>query len=309
MRPVLAVVGPTASGKTRLAVELARALGGEIVSADAMQIYQGMEIGTAAPTPEERVAAPHHMVGCVSPNTVFSAGDYQQLARKCISEIQGRGAVALVAGGAGLYVRALLDGLFDGPPRDQTVRQRLRGEAEAHGNAALMARLRAVDPEYAATLSSENDLVRIVRALEVFEVTGTPFSRLHALHRERRAPVPALQVGLSPPREELYHRINMRVDAMVVAGWVDEVRALMDRGLEAHLERIKALGYREIAACLRGEQSLPDALEAVKMHHRRYAKRQLSWFRADKRIVWLDGGPGANPLEQALGLWREFSGP
>lgn len=309
MRPVLAVVGPTASGKTRLAIGLARALGGEIVSADAMQIYRGMEIGTAAPTPEERAAAPHHLVRCVSPDTVFSAGDYQQRARKCVSEIQARGAVALVAGGAGLYVRALLDGLFEGPPRDPAVRRRLRGEAEARGNAALMARLREVDPEYAATLSSENDLIRIVRALEVFEVTGTPFSRLHALHRERRDPVPALQLGISPPREALYNRINLRVDAMIAAGWVDEVRTLMDRGMEPHLERIKALGYREIAACLRGEQSLADAVEAVKMHHRRYAKRQLSWFRADKRIVWLDSSPDADPQGQALGLWREFSGP
>ena len=306
MRPVLAVVGPTASGKTRLSLLLAERLNGEIVSADAMQVYRGMEIGTAAPTPEELARAPHHLVSFLSPDILMAAGRFQKEARECLRGIQERGRTALVVGGSGLYVRALLDGLFEGPGRDEALRARLREEAAALGNAALMARLREVDPDYAATLSSENDVVRVVRALEVHALTGVPYSRLHAAHRERPQPVPALRIGVAPPRDALYDRINRRVDEMTAAGWVDEVRALIADGHEGHLERIKALGYREIAAHLRGEQSLADAVEAVKQHHRRYARRQLSWFRADKRVVWLDPTEAPAAVDTVTALWARF---
>ena len=306
MRPVLAVVGPTASGKTRLSLELAERLNGEIVSADAMQVYRGMEIGTAAPTPEERARAPHHLVSLLSPDTLMAAGRFQKEARECIRDIQARGPTALVVGGSGLYVRALLAASFEGPGRDEALRARLRAEAETLGNAALMARLRAVDPDYAAILSSENDTVRVVRALEVHALTGIPYSRLHAAHREQPDRIPALRIGVAPPRDALYDRINRRVDEMIAAGWVDEVRALLAAGHEGHLERIKALGYREIAACLRGEQSLEDAVEAVKRHHRRYARRQLSWFRADKRVVWMDPLDGPAAVDAVRERWARF---
>ncbi len=306
MRPVLAVVGPTASGKTRLSLELAERLNGEIVSADAMQVYRGMEIGTAAPTPEERGRAPHHLVSFLSPDTLMAAGRFQKEARECLRDIQARGRTALVVGGSGLYVRALLDGLFEGPGRDEALRARLREEANTLGNAALMARLRDVDPDYAAMLSSENDVVRVVRALEVHALTGIPYSRLHAAHRERPDRIPALQIGVAPPRDLLYDRINRRVDEMIAAGWVDEVRGLVAAGHEGHLERIKALGYREIAAYLRGEQSLEEAVEAVKRHHRRYARRQLSWFRADKRVRWLDPSDVPAAVDAARAFWARF---
>ena len=288
---VIAVVGPTASGKTGLAVALARHLGSEVVSADSMQFYRGMAIGTAAPTAEEQALARHHFVGFLEPDESMAAGRYETLAREVAAGLNARGRVAVAAGGSGLYVSALIDGIFEGPAADPALRARLRREARDQGNAALLARLRAVDPAYADTLSSENDVVRIVRALEVWETTGCPFSELHAEHRARVKPLPAVQVALDWDRAQLYDRINRRVDQMVADGWVAEVEELLARGYGPQLDRLKALGYREVAAHLRGEQSLEAAVEATKLHHRRYARRQLSWFRGDRRVHWLPAGP------------------
>ena len=304
---MLAVVGPTASGKTRLGIELAGALDGEIVSADSMQFYRGMEIGTAAPTPEEQAEVRHHFVSFLTPDQDMAAGEFQRLARACIADMQPRGRTAVVVGGSGLYLRALMDGLFDGPPRDERIRARLRQEAREQGNARLMERLRAVDPDYAATLTSENDQVRLVRALEVYEVTGSTLSALHRQHRASLEAMPVVQVGIRIDRETLYQRIDRRVDMMLEAGWVAETERLLDAGYGPHLDRLKALGYREIAAHLRGEQDLATAVSAAKQHHRRYAKRQMTWFRADPRIHWLDWSPQAGPsilVDQALDLWR-----
>ncbi len=305
---VLVLAGPTASGKTRLGIELARRLGGEIISADSMQFYRGMEIGTAAPTPEELALARHHFVSFLAPDQSMAAGEYQRQARVVIREIQARGGVPVVVGGSGLYIRALVDGLFEGPPRDQSVRDRLRREAVEAGNSALFARLRAVDPGYAETLTSENDLVRVVRALEVHEITGVPFSHWHEGHQFQTDPLEAVWLGLLVEREALYERIGRRVDAMMAAGWLGEVRRLLDGGYGPHLDRLKALGFRELTAHLRGEQSLEAAVEAAKFHHRRYAKRQMTWFRAEKRLYWLDAGDGTVPAEiladRAEEWWR-----
>lgn len=295
MIPMLAVVGPTASGKTRLALALARRLDTEIISADSMQCYRGMAIGSAAPTPEELAQATHHFIGVLDPDERMAAGKYQRMARAIAVALNARGRTAVVAGGSGLYIQALIDGLFEGPARNPAVRERLKAEARAMGNACLMARLRAVDPDYAATLSSENDLIRIVRALEVYEITGRPFSALHKDHQAQAEPIPAVQVALEYPRDALYERINRRVDHMIADGWVEEVRALLARGYGPQIERLKALGFREIAAYLRGEQSLEAAVEATKLHHRRYAKRQIAWFRGDSRVHWLPSDAGSNP--------------
>jgi len=284
---VIGVVGPTGSGKTALAIALARRLGTEIISADSMQFYRGMEIGTAAPSAGEQAQAKHHFVSCLAPDEEMSASAFERLARVEIARLNARGLPAIVCGGSGLYLSAVVDGLFPGPGRSDTVRERLRREAEALGNEAMMARLRDVDPEYAALLSSGNDLVRIVRALEVYELNGEPFSRLHAEHRAAAEPLDAVLFGLDWERAALYARINRRLDAMVAAGWVDEVRQLVEAGYGPHLERLKALGFREIAAHLRGEQPLDAAIEAAKMHHRRYAKRQISWFRNVMDVRWL----------------------
>ena len=294
---ILAVVGPTASGKTALAITLAERLGTEIISADSMQFYRGMEIGTAAPTQEERARVPHHFVGFLAPDQQMAAGEYERMARRVVSGLNARGKTAVVVGGSGLYIGALIDGLFEGPPRAPALRARLKAEAAEEGNASLLERLREVDPEYAGLLSSENDLVRIVRALEVHEITGRPFSELHREHRAGSTPLDAVQVALDFDREALYERINRRVDTMVASGWIDEVRALLDQGYGAHIGRLKALGYREIVAYLNAEQNLEEAIEATKQHHRRYAKRQLTWFRADPRVHWLPASPGQSVAE------------
>ncbi len=305
---VLTVVGPTASGKTSLAIALAEALQTEILSADSMQFYRGMEIGTAAPTPQEQARVPHHFVSCLAPDATMAAGEYERMARREVARLNAAGKIAVVVGGSGLYVNALIDGLFPGPVRQPEIRTRLQQEAEEKGNAHLMARLRAVDPDYAALLTSENDLVRIVRALEVYETTGQPFSALHRDHQAQTNALHAVQVALQWEREVLYDRINRRVDLMIEMGWLEEVKRLIALGYRDPLCRLKALGYRELIAHLEGQQTLEEAVEATKQHHRRYAKRQLTWFRGDKRVQWLPATPDTSVSQyctQALALLEQ----
>lgn len=287
MNRAIAVVGPTGSGKTRLAIDLAKRLHTEIISADSMQFYKGMEIGTAAPTPEEQAEVPHHFVSVLQPDEEMAAGHYQRLARAKASELLQQRRIPIVVGGSGLYISAFIDGLFDGPARKQAVRDRLCAEAAEQGNAAMMERLRTVDPYYADQLTSENDLVRVVRALEVYEVTGRPFSDWHREHQATLDPWDVTEVALLWDREALYERINRRVEAMIAEGWREETQRLMDNGYEKDIYRLKALGYQEMAAHLHGEHTLEETLAATQQHHRRYAKRQMTWFRADKRIHWL----------------------
>jgi tRNA dimethylallyltransferase len=274
---------------------LAQRLGTEILSVDSMQFYRGMEIGTAAPTPAERAQVPHHFVAFLDPREEMAAGRFERLARTEVSRLNASGRPVVLAGGSGLYLSAVIDGLFPGPVRQPRIRARLKAEAAEKGNAWMMARLREVDPDYAASLTSENDLVRIVRALEVYELTGAPFSQLHREHRAQAEALDARIFALDWDREALYARIDRRVDQMIAAGWIDEVQALLDAGLGPQIDRLKALGYREMAAYLRNEQSLDEAIAATKQHHRRYAKRQLTWFRADPRIQWLEMNEGADP--------------
>lgn len=294
MISVVAVVGPTASGKTSLALDLAERLDTEIVSADSMQVYQGMEIGTAAPTAEERARVPHHLVSFLDPRDHFSAGDFQRSAREVVSRLNAQGKPAVVVGGSGLYLRALIDGLFPGPTKDEAVRERLHREADELGVESLYRRLVEIDPEYARVILP-GDLRRIVRALEVYELTGTPLSTLHREHREAAEPLEAVQVALDLPRAELYTRIDARVEAMVKVGFLDEVRALLDRGYEDRLLKLRSLGYREMTAHLKGELSFDEAFDLMKRNTRRFAKRQLVWFRPDPRIHWLPAGANALP--------------
>ncbi len=285
MTAVLAVVGPTASGKTALALELAERLGTEIISADSMQIYRGMAIGTAQPTEVELARVRHHFVGMVDPGTVYSAGDFQRDARRVVAQLNASGKMAVVAGGSGLYIEALIQGLFEGPGRDDAFRARLRQEADVVGLPALYARLQQVDPEYASRIHP-GDYRRIERALEVFSLTGEPASRLHREHRAHAAPLAAIRVAIDMPRSQLYARIDRRVERMMEAGFLDEVHNLLDAGHEADLTRIRSLGYREMAGYLRGRQTLDDAVALMQRNTRRFAKRQLTWFRHSPGVHW-----------------------
>ncbi|MEX2016448.1 MAG: tRNA (adenosine(37)-N6)-dimethylallyltransferase MiaA, partial [Candidatus Hydrogenedentales bacterium] len=289
---VIAVVGPTGSGKSSLAVAVAERLKTEVVSADSMQFYHGMEIGTGQPTPEEQRGVPHHFIGDLDPSAAMSAGEYADAAREVIRKINALGKPAVVVGGSGLYVRALIDGLFSGPGKDSAVRERLQAEAAEVGTEALYARLKVIDPAYAAQILP-GDLRRIVRALEVYELSRQPMSTLHE-SAASDTPLDAVQVALDWPRDALYARIEARVDTMIAAGWPDEVQRLLDAGYEPDLRRLRAIGYLELAAHLRGEASIDEAVAGIKKNTRRYAKRQLSWFRQDERIHWL---PVEKPLD------------
>lgn len=303
----IAIVGPTASGKTALAIELAQRLDTEIISADSMQFYRGMEIGTAAPTPEELAAVRHHFVSFLDPDEPYSAGAFARDARAVVENLLQRERIAVVVGGSGLYVSALLEGLFEGPARDESIRDRLMREAQIEGVPALYDRLKSVDPVYAQAILP-NDLRRIVRALEVFEITGRAISDFHRDHRRQTESLRALFVGIEHERADLYARINTRVDRMMEAGFVDEVRRLLDAGYGNAIERLKSLGYREVAAYLRGEQSLDAAVERIKMNTRHFAKRQLSWYRGDDRVRWLPVTAYLTPSAQAdvvLGWLRD----
>ena len=300
MRQVLAIVGPTASGKTGLAIEAALQLGTEIISADSMQFYRGMEIGTGAPEPSELSRVKHHFIGHLDPSEEISAGTFAEVARREVVRLNALGKTAVAVGGSGLYIRALIDGIFEGPAKDLAIRDRLEAEAASVGSDVLHRRLSEIDSAYASTIDP-NDLRRVVRGLEVFEITGETLSHLHS--KQEQDCFETLQVAIDYPRPELYDRINRRVDGMFEAGFIEEVKDLLAAGYEEHLLRLKSLGYREVIGHLRGETSLDEAVETMKMNTRRYAKRQLTWFRADTRIQWLDANASESllfQLEQCL---------
>lgn len=287
-RPLLVVVGPTAVGKTEFCVLLGQAMDAEIVSADSMQVYRGMDIGTAKPTEAERGGVPHHCLDIVDPRDAFNVADYRRCALQAINGIHSRGRLPILSGGTGLYVRAVVDEfLFPDRGADWELRRRLEEEAERYGRAALHARLAAVDPETAARLHP-NDLRRVVRALEVYERTGRPLSDHLREAKSREPRFDLLMFGLTRPREELYARINARVDEQIRRGLVEEVEALMEQGLDEGDIAAQGLGYKEILAFLKGRTSLEEAVRVLKRDTRHYARRQLIWFKADPRIRWLD---------------------
>jgi tRNA dimethylallyltransferase len=286
--PPIAIVGPTATGKTDAAIALAERIGGEIINADSMQVYRGMDIGTAKPGIEEQQKIPFHLLDIVTPDTPFNVSEWKARAETAIAEIVSRDRRPIICGGTGLYIRALLDNwTLAETPADPTIRQRLEAEAKTLGSSVLHEQLQKVDPETANRLHP-NDAVRIVRALEVYEATGTPISLYQAQDRAARAPRPALRLGLTLPRPALYSRIEQRVDAMLTAGLVEEVRGLLAQGYSADLSPLGSLGYKEIIAYLHGDTDLETAVRDIKQNTRRFAKRQQTWFRADTHIHWFD---------------------
>lgn len=279
--PVIAVVGPTGSGKSDLAVSLALRLDGEVINADAMQFYRGMDIGTAKITPAERRGVPHHLLDTLDITEEASVSRFQTQARKLIADIHGRGRRAILAGGSGLYVRAALD-ILEFPGTDPAVRARLEGELAARGSSPMLEQLRAVDPVSADRLS---DSRRIIRALEVYELTGRPFS---SFMPQREYFQPAVQVGLEVDREVLRERLAARVYAMVDQGLLEEVRRLDAQGLRNGKTASRALGYSQFLKVIDGEATVDQAAGETIVATRQFARRQLTWFRADPRIHWLD---------------------
>ena len=285
---LIGIVGPTAVGKTAVGIHLARMLDGEIISADSMAVYKGMDIGTAKPTPVEQRAVPFHLIDVVRPDEEFSAAVFRRLAEESIEGIMARGKMPIVVGGTGMYVKTLIGG-FNIPQvaPDKELRTRLKEEAERLGGEYLLEQLRAVDPATAARLHAK-DLKRIIRALEVYQATGKPISHFHETAGTAEVAYQVKLFGLTMSRPALYDRIERRVDGMIEAGLIEEVRRLLDQGYDPGLPAMKGLGYKQIAGYLLGESDLPTAIGLLKQDTRRFAKRQLTWFRADPSIRWLD---------------------
>ncbi len=284
---LLCLLGPTAVGKTEIAIQLAQRLNAEIISVDSRQIYRQMDIGTAKPTPEEQRAARHHLIDCVDISEAFSVADYQSLVDVAITDIQNRDKRVLLVGGAGLYFRAIVDGLFEGPGADPSLRKRLEEEAAQFGVDTLHKRLQTCDPESAERIHP-NNLVRVIRALEVYELTGAPMSELQQQWHLEKQRYPFIAFGLTMPRALLYRRIEQRVDVMLANGLIAEVGSLLAAGYARDSVALQSFGYRELIAYLDGNCTYLEAISQLKQNTRRFAKRQLTWFRKDTRIEWLD---------------------
>lgn len=298
---IIVICGPTGVGKTRFAITLARQFGGEIVGADSMQIYRWMDIGTAKPTTQERAQSVHHMVDIVEPDQDYDAAIYAEQADKCISQLEEMGKVPLVVGGTGLYIKALVHGLTGGAPTDSGVRNQLLKELAASGAAFLHQRLGELDPESAKRIHP-NDRHRILRALEVFQITGRSISSHHSDHGFSALRYNPIYIGLTTPREQLYDRINKRVEIMLAEGLVDEVRSLLDRGFGPELKSMQSLGYRHMVNFIQGRLAWDEAVRTLKRDHRRYAKRQMTWFGANPNVTWL----APDQLREAAELIADF---
>ena len=297
---LICLLGPTAVGKTEIAIQLAQCLNAEIISVDSRQIYRQMDIGTAKPTPEEKQAARHHLIDCVDISQPFSVAGYQSFADTAIADIQNRGNRVLLVGGAGLYFRAIVDGLFEGPGADPALRKRLEGEVAQFGVDALHDRLRVCDPESADRIHP-NNIIRVIRALEVYELTGTPMSQLQQQWHPEKQRYPFIAFGLTMPRALLYRRIEQRVDVMLANGLIAEVEALLAAGYGRDTIALRSFGYKELIAYLDGDCTYLEAISQLQQNTRRFAKRQLTWFRKDTRIEWLDRESTPDIIENILG--------
>ncbi len=302
---VIAVAGPTASGKSDLGLKLAQRLGGEIVCMDSMQIYRRMDIGTAKPTAQERALLPHHMLDVADPTEAYAVADYAVAAEQVIAQILSRGRVPILVGGTGLYLKALMDGLsLGGTGGDERLRAELNALAdEPGGKERLHARLAAVDPETAARLHP-NDRRRVIRAIEVYEQTGVPMSRQN--HAAQDRPFRVLPLALEWPRDLLYARLETRVHRMMEMGLLSEVRALLESGVAPAAQSMQGIGYKELIPAAMGQEDVNRAVWDIIVHTRHYAKRQGTWLRAEPRCVWLDARDADGLLSKALALAQAF---
>jgi tRNA dimethylallyltransferase len=289
---IIIISGPTGAGKTEVAVSLAEPIGGEIISADAMQVYRHMDVGTAKPSAEQVSRVRHHLIDVVDPDESFSAAVFRTMAERVILDLHNKGVPVFVVGGTGLYIKALTRGLFKISAEDHAVRERLRREVRNRGAQALHGRLKDLDPESAARIHP-NDTYRIMRAIEVFELTGRSISEHHGAHDFSDNPYRVLKFGLFINREILYDRIDKRADRMIAAGLLEEVQGLLDRGYAPGLKAMQSIGYRHMAAYLLDELDWDETVRRFKRDTRRYAKRQLTWLRKDPDIHWVQPGERA----------------
>lgn len=298
---IVLIAGPTGVGKSSLALALAEGLGGEIVSIDSVQIYRGLDIGSAKPTAAERERVPHHLIDDLDPTQDCNVAEFAHRALTAIEDISSRGKLPIAVGGTNLYVRVLVHGIFDAPAPSPEIRARHEALAAEFGVPHLHQALEVVDPALAARVH-RNDLVRVSRGLEVFELTGRPLSEYHAEHAFKTPNVEALKIALNRPREDLYRRIDARVDAMLAAGFVDEVRGLAERGYLG-LKPLQSLGYRHIGSLLSGDVDYDEAVRTLKRDTRRFAKQQLSWLRSEPDVVWC---PASVDLDELADDVRAF---
>jgi len=296
--PLVAIVGPTAIGKSRIGIEIAKVLQTEILTADSCQVYRGMDIGTDKPTVPERQGVPHRLIDLVAPDQPFNVGDYRRHALQEISRLHGQGLLPLVIGGTGLYIRGLLRGLCPGPPANWPIRQALAKEATERGRTFLHEKLQKVDPALAQRLHP-HDQPKVLRGLEVYQTLGIPLSKVQEQHQFQEMPYPFLLIGLTMERQSLYRRIDMRVEWEIEKGLVQETQSLMQQGYSRQLGSMKGLGYRQFAGYLAGEYSYEEAVRLLKRDTRHFAKRQLTWFRKEPRIQWVTVEESEIPTQAA----------
>jgi tRNA dimethylallyltransferase len=300
--PLVAILGPTASGKTALSLALAERFGGEIVNCDSVAMYREFDLGTAKPTASERTRAPHHLFDCVAPTGHITAGEYARQARQVLEEIKARGHLPILVGGTGLYLRALLEGLFPGPQRSEELRERLREQAVSRGSSYLHRILRRLD-HTAAEKIHVNDTPKVIRAIEVCLASRQKMTELWEQHgREPLRGFHILRLGLDPDREALYERINRRAQRMFEAGLVDETRRLVEKYGEK-AGPLSSLGYKQAVRLLRAELTREQALQAAQQAHRNYAKRQMTWFRREPEVQWLRGFGDDQQIQKTAAAW------
>ncbi len=298
--PLVAIVGPTGSGKSALAIFLARCLDGEVLACDSTQVYRHFDIGTGKVTPAERSGIPHHLLDLAEPEELFTAGEYRRRAVLVLEELRRHGKLGILTAGTGLYLRALLEGLFEAPQRSDELRARLRERASRLGTSYLHRILERVDPDSAARIGPRDE-PKIIRALEVRFLSGKPISELFRKGRARLEGFAWLKLGLLPERQALYEKIEQRVEEMLAAGWFEEVQGLLERGYSTGLKPFQFIGYRELADTIQGRRTRKEAIRLIKRKSRHYAKRQITWFRKEPGVHWIrDFGSNRETERQAL---------
>ena len=305
-RPLVILTGPTAVGKTALSIALAKAIGGEIISADSMQVYRHMDIGSAKIMPEEMEGVPHHLIDVLEPAEEFNVVVFQKLAKQAVEEIYSRGHIPILVGGTGFYIQALVYDIdFTENNEDTALRQALEEQARREGADVLYERLRAVDPESCESIHAHN-IKRVIRAIEFYEKTGKKISDHNREQRQNDSPYHFAFFGLTDSRDKIYQRIDERVDLMMAHGLMEEVRALRDRGCRRDMVSMQGLGYKELLACLEGEISLEEAVYLIKRDTRHFAKRQLTWFRREKEVIWVDKTVYDHDSQKMLMCMQDF---